>query len=70
VETLPQGLLLRLVGVEDSPGNAARFAEAKKLLERNLGKTLLIQPDTVLAEIAKEESKIASPQPISIVRSN
>lgn len=70
VETLPQGLLLRLVGVEDSPGNAARFAEAKKLLERNLGKTLLVQPDTVLAKITKEESKIASPQPISIVRSS
>src|SRR5215467_8011679 len=43
LEPLPQGLLLQVRGVEDSPKNAARFTEAKHLLERSLGKTLLIQ---------------------------
>jgi hypothetical protein len=67
VESLPQGLLLRVAGVEDSPENAARFAEAKKVLERSLGKTILIQPEAELTKAAEEEVQ-SDPQPIAIVR--
>jgi hypothetical protein len=31
-------------GVEETPEIAARFTEAKHLLERSIGKTILIQP--------------------------
>lgn len=44
METLSQGLLLRVDGVEETPEVAARFTEAKQLLERSIGKTILIQP--------------------------
>jgi CHAD domain-containing protein len=44
METLLQGLLLHVNGVEETPGIAARFTEAKQLLERSIGKTILIQP--------------------------
>jgi CHAD domain-containing protein len=44
LERLPQGLLLHLKGVEETPEVAARFAEAKHPLERALGKTILVQP--------------------------
>ena len=44
METLPQALLLHVHGVEETPAIAARFTEAKHLLERSLGKTILVQP--------------------------
>jgi CHAD domain-containing protein len=68
IEVLPQALLLRVSGVEDSPENAARFAEAKKLLERSLGKTILIQSEPAPAERLASGLKTAIPQPIAIVR--
>src|SRR2546422_10483745 len=43
IDDLPQGLLLHAGGAEDSPKNAARFTEAKRLMERSLGKTILVQ---------------------------
>jgi CHAD domain-containing protein len=44
IEPLQQGLLLRVEGVEETPEVAARFAEAKRMLEHALGKTILVQP--------------------------
>ena len=44
METLSQTLLLHVDGVEETPEIAARFTEAKHLLERSIGKTILIQP--------------------------
>jgi len=44
IESLPQGLLLHIEGVEETPEVAARFAEAKRPLEHALGKTILVQP--------------------------
>jgi len=42
LESLPQGLLLHIRGVEETPDNAASFAKAKRLLEHSLGKTILL----------------------------
>jgi CHAD domain-containing protein len=68
IELLPQGLLLTVRGAEDSPKNAARFAEAKRLLERSLGKTILIQPEPEIDNAANQKPS-AEPLPlISIVR--
>jgi len=44
IEALPQGLLLHLAGVEETPEIAARFAKAKHLLEVSIGKSILVQP--------------------------
>src|SRR5215467_3179120 len=44
IEALPQGLLLHLEGVEETPEIAARFARAKHLLEVSIGKSILVQP--------------------------
>jgi len=66
IEALPQGLLLRAGGVEDSPKNAARFTEAKRLLERSLGKTILVQPEPSAVAEPKQESE--PPVPISLIR--
>jgi hypothetical protein len=44
METLSQVLLLHVDGVQETPEIAARFTEAKHLLERSIGKTILIQP--------------------------
>ena len=44
METLSQGLLLHVVGVEETPSIAARFVEAKHLLEDSIGQTILVQP--------------------------
>ena len=44
MDRLSQGLLLHVDGVEETPEVAARFTEAKHLLERSIGKTILIQP--------------------------
>jgi CHAD domain-containing protein len=51
VERLAQGLLIKIDGVEDSPKNAARFAKAKKLLERSLHRTILIQPESAVLQL-------------------
>ena len=67
IEPLPHALLLRLAGVEDSPRNAARFTEAKQLLERSIGKTILIQPEP-LPQIPKAPEEVQTAMPISIVR--
>src|SRR5262249_7288130 len=42
-ESFPQGLLLNIKGVEETPKIAARFSEGKHPLEHALGKTILIQ---------------------------
>jgi CHAD domain-containing protein len=68
LELLPQGLLLSVGGAEDSPKNAARFAEAKRLLERSLGKTILIQPEPEPNETAVRKPSAEPPVLISIVR--
>jgi CHAD domain-containing protein len=44
MDRLSQGLLLHVDGVEETPDVAARFTEAKHLLERSISKTILIQP--------------------------
>ncbi|HSC45274.1 MAG TPA: CHAD domain-containing protein [Candidatus Acidoferrum sp.] len=43
VENLSEGLLLVAGGAEDTPENAAEFSKAKRLLERSLGKSIVIQ---------------------------
>ena len=68
IETLPQGLLLHIAGVEDSPKNAARFAAAKRMLERSLGKTILIQVESEISAIPNNQTNYTPPFPISIVR--
>jgi hypothetical protein len=71
IESLPQGLLLQVRGVEETPEIAARFTEAKYPLERALGKTLLVRP-AVQTEIQPahplaERVKKTSPPPVSII---
>lgn len=63
IELLPQGLLLTVGGAEDSPKNAARFAEAKRLLERSLGRSILIrlEPDASLAKNQVEVTQLPTP---------
>jgi CHAD domain-containing protein len=48
ISALPQGLLLHLEGVEETPEIAARFAKAKHLLEVSIGKSILVQPTKVV----------------------
>jgi CHAD domain-containing protein len=67
LEVLPQGLLLHVAGVEDSPKNAARFTEAKQQLERSLGKSILIQAEPAGAADANAKPELQPPVPISIV---
>jgi CHAD domain-containing protein len=66
VDPLAQGLLLHVEGVEETPEIAARFAEAKHLLERSIGKTILVQP----AKTPQPEptSKIVPLLPAAVVR--
>jgi len=68
IESLPQGLLLRIAGVEDSPKNAARFTAAKRLLERSLGKPILVQAESEISVTAVSETDSTPPFPIAIVR--
>jgi len=68
IDDLPQGLLLHAGGAADSPKNAARFAEAKRLMERSLGKTILVQAEPQANEIARQRQKPETPIAISIVR--
>jgi len=67
-ENLPQGLLLHVAGVEDNPENAARFAEAKRLLERSLAKTILIQSEPDSLALADRKQKLDLPKTISIAQ--
>jgi CHAD domain-containing protein len=67
-EVLPQGLLLHVAGVEDSPKNAARFTEAKQQLERSLGKSILIQAEPTSDDGANAKAELQPPVPISVVR--
>jgi CHAD domain-containing protein len=68
VENLPQGLLLHVVGVEDNPENDARFSEAKRLLERSLAKTILIQSEPEALALADRKQKLDLPKAIAIVQ--
>jgi len=66
METLPNGLLLVVGDAEDTPGSAADFTKAKRMLERRLGKSIVVQP---LAEKMSAASTPESPPPgIEIVR--
>jgi CHAD domain-containing protein len=67
IDVLPQGFLLQVAGVEDSPKNAARFTAAKQQLERSLGKTILIQADPSVDPDSNAKADLP-PVPISIVR--
>jgi CHAD domain-containing protein len=68
IETLPQVLLLHIAAVEDSPKNAARFTAAKRLLERSLGKAILILAESEISATPSTQTDSAPPFPISIVR--
>ena len=68
LEALPQGFLLHIGGVEDTPKNTLRFAEAKRLLERSLRKTFLIQPEPHHDPSAVRKTAFDSPVPISIIQ--
>jgi hypothetical protein len=68
LEALPQGFLLHIGGVEDTPKNTLRFAEAKRLLERSLRKTILIQPEPHHDPSAVRKTAFDSPVPISITQ--
>jgi CHAD domain-containing protein len=68
IDVLPQGLLLHAGGAEDSPKNAARFAEAKRLMERSLGKTILVQAEPQADEAPGQKQDPELPVAISIVR--
>jgi CHAD domain-containing protein len=59
VEPLPQGLLLHVVGIEESPETAALLTEAKRLIERTLGSPILVQP-VGLPDAAENEDKQAA----------
>jgi CHAD domain-containing protein len=68
LESLPQALLLHVAGVQDSPKNAARFTRAKLLLERSLGKTILIQPEPEERLVTTRTQAIEPPTLISAGR--
>ena len=68
IEILPQGFLLHVAGVEDSPKNAARFTKAKQQLERSLGKAILIQAEPTVDVGSTIKVELQPPVPISIVR--
>lgn len=73
IESLPQGLLLHVEGVEETPEVAARFAEAKRLLEHVLGKTILVQPfvraQTPLTDLSqsKKSRKASALSPVLVI---
>src|SRR5258708_36368970 len=67
-ESLPSGVLFRVTGIEDSPENAARFTKAKRLLERSLGKTIVLQVETASVKNDDLSAKADMPSPIFIVR--
>jgi len=66
LETLSQGLLLRAEGVKETPAIAARFAKAKRLLERCIGNTILIQPTDTPER--KPTSEVAPLIPFAVLR--
>jgi len=74
IERLPQGLLLHVEGVAETPEVAARFAEAKHPLEHALGKTILVQ-QSVRAQIPptnhlpdERTKKQTAPPPVAVIR--
>jgi CHAD domain-containing protein len=67
IDDLPQGLLVHAGGAADSPKNAARFAEAKRLMERSLGKTILVQAEPATDDPGQKQDP-APPMAISIAR--
>ena len=54
IQNLPDGLLFEVSGAQDTPENAARFTKAKGLLERSLGKTLLMRAVSAEQILAQE----------------
>jgi len=70
VENLPQGLLVVVGGAEDTPENAADFTKAKRLLERSLGKSIVVQPlgEPKLALAESNSESAANAPAIEIVR--
>src|SRR5260370_40592440 len=68
LEVLPQGFLLHVAGVEDSPKNAARFTAAKRQVEPTPGKTIFLQAEPPVAADSTAKVELQSPVPISIVR--
>jgi len=67
-ESLPSGVLFHVTGIEDSPETAARFTKAKRLLERSLGKTIVLQAETASVKKDDLSAKAEMPSPIFIVR--
>jgi CHAD domain-containing protein len=68
LEGLPQGLLLHIRGVEENPDRAASFATAKKLLERSLGRSILVHLDPNAQKSQPETLPAPTIPAISIVR--
>jgi hypothetical protein len=58
--------LLHVDGVEETPDVAARFTEAKHLLERSVGKTILIQP-TKAPEL-NTANEVVGLTPVAVLR--
>jgi CHAD domain-containing protein len=68
LESLPQGLLLHIRGVEETPDNAASFAKAKRLLEHSLGKTILLHLDPDVQHNPSGAESLQTVPTIAIVR--
>jgi CHAD domain-containing protein len=68
LESLPQSLLLHIRGVEENPYRAASFATAKKLLERSLGRSILVHLDPNTQKNQQETESASTVPAISIVR--
>ena len=56
IQSLPDGLLFAVGDAPDTPENAARFTKAKALLERSLGKTILLRAVSVQQKLAQQTS--------------
>lgn len=65
LEMLPQAILLHAEGVKETPAIAARFTQAKMLLERRLGKTILVQ--LVHGREPEQTSRVLSLAPITVI---
>jgi len=68
LENLPHGLLLHIRGVEENPDRAASFATAKRLLERSLGRSILVHLDPSTTSSLPETDPAPTVPAISIVR--
>jgi len=69
IESLTHGLLLHIRGLEETPDSAASFAKAKRLLERSLGKTILVHFDPDTQSKAPGTETAQTVPTIAIVRS-